>query len=179
MVIMIEGERMKFQDIRQFTAAHYVIDLSWDYLEEWLKSHEDLNLELEPDFQRAHVWDNEKRSKYIEFQLQGGKSGKDIYWNCKGWMNKSEGPLMLVDGLQRITAVRKFLNNDNVTAFGHYFKEFEGHIPNWTGGFKFHINNLSDRKDILTWYIDLNDGGVVHTTEEIDKVKKMLEEETK
>ena len=172
---------MKFNDIRQFTTAHYNIDLSWDYLERWLQQHNEkgLTLELEPDFQRTHVWDREKQSKYIEFQLQGGKSGKDIYWNCKGWQRSYEGPIQLVDGLQRVTAVRKFLDN-KVSVFGDlYFRDFEGIMASWNAGFKFHVNNLGTKKEVLQWYIDLNEGGVVHTSEEIEKVKKMLEEENK
>jgi len=40
---------------------------------------------------------------------------------------------------------------------------------------KMNINGLQTRKELLTWYLDLNDGGTVHTKEELDKVKEMLE----
>lgn len=172
---------MKFNDIKKITQAKYHCDVSWDYLPEWIKSHqEDVTTELEPDFQRAHVWTDEKRIKYVEFQLKGGGSGKDIYWNCPGWMKTGRkqkfGPLQLVDGLQRVTAALKFLNNE-IPAYGYFYKDYEDRISIFEAGFHFHVNDLDDRKDILQWYIDLNDGGVVHTTEEINKVKKMLEEE--
>jgi hypothetical protein len=170
---------MKFQDINKITQARYRVDIPWTYLESWIENHsKDVQTELEPDFQRAHVWTGEKRIKYVENQLRGGRSGKEIYWNCPGWMRMSKihGPLQLVDGLQRITAVRKFINNE-ITAFGYFFKEYEDKLGLSDCNFSFNINDLTKRKDILQWYIDLNDGGVVHTSEEIGKVKKMLEEE--
>lgn len=174
---------MKFQDIRKITQAKYKVDVSWNYLENWIESHkEGVQTELEPDFQRAHVWTDEKRTNFVEFQLKGGTSGKDIYWNCPGWMKVGKkqkfGPLQLVDGLQRITAVLKFLNNE-IPAYDHFYKDYEDELGYFECGFHFHVNDLDDRKDVLAWYIDLNDGGVIHTNEEIEKVKKMLEAEVK
>ena len=43
--------------------------------------------------------------------------------------------------------------------------------------FTWHINDLEDRKAVLQWYLDLNEGGVIHTAEELNKVKKLLDEE--
>lgn len=39
------------------------------------------------------------------------------------------------------------------------------------------VNNLKTREEVLQWYIDFNAGGTVHSKEEIDRVKKLLEEE--
>jgi uncharacterized protein with ParB-like and HNH nuclease domain len=174
---------MKFQDIKKITRAKYRVDVPWDYLPKWIEDHKnDIGIELEPDFQRAHVWTDEKRIKYVEFQLRGGNSGKEIYWNCPGWMkvgkNQKFGPLQLVDGLQRITSALKFLNNE-IPVFGAFRKNYEDKLSLFDVTFIFNVNDLEDRKDVLQWYIDLNDGGVIHTTEEIEKVKKMLEEESK
>lgn len=41
---------------------------------------------------------------------------------------------------------------------------------------KFNINNLQTRKDIIKWYIDYNSAGTYHSKEEIERVKKLLEE---
>ena len=37
------------------------------------------------------------------------------------------------------------------------------------------INNLKTRGQVLEWYLQLNDRGVVHTKEELDKVRRLLE----
>ena len=138
---------------------------------------EDIGLELDPDFQRGHVWSEEQQKRYVEFVLRGGRSAKEIYFNCKGWQREYEGPVVLVDGKQRLEAVRKFLRNELVIFDGKYYKDFEDRLDTIRHSFKFYINDLETRKEVLQWYIDINDGGVVHTTEEIDKVKKLLEKE--
>ena len=105
----------------------------------------------------------------------GGGSGKDIYFNCKGWMGSFDGPMVLVDGQQRINAVLDFLNN-KVKAFGYFYDEYTDKLNSIDQDFIFYVNNLSDYKDVLRWYLALNTGGTIHTKEEIDKVKKMLKE---
>ena len=165
----------KFKDIPEFTSSgNYRVNVGWNYIETWLSCHE--SLDLDPDFQRAHVWTEDKQIAYIEFGLRGGKSGRDIYFNQKGWMGKFEGPLVLVDGKQRLEAVRRFIHNE-IPAFGTFFKDFEDKFPQMRFDFVFHVNDLKTRKEVLQWYIDLNSGGVVHTTEEIEKVKLLLKEE--
>jgi len=166
---------MNFTDIPKLPFASYSVDIDWDYLESWLdkKQHEPYSIEIEPDFQRYHVWNDNQRTSYIEWILRGGFSGRDIFWNCAGWQDNYEGPLQLVDGLQRLTAVRMFLK-DEVKAFGYFRSEFKGRMRMMDCRFKFHINNLKTRKEVLEWYLSINTGGVVHTKQEIDKVRKML-----
>jgi hypothetical protein len=64
------------------------------------------------------------------------------------------------------------------------FKVFESFYGEFTdtprlmqGRFHFHINDLRTRAEVLQWYLDLNTGGTVHSDEEIEKVKKLLERE--
>ena len=40
---------------------------------------------------------------------------------------------------------------------------------------KVHINNLKTKKEVLTWYLEMNTGGTVHTDDELDRVRKMLD----
>lgn len=41
---------------------------------------------------------------------------------------------------------------------------------------RFNVNDLKTEKKVLQWYIDMNAGGTPHTTEEIERVKKMITE---
>lgn len=167
---------MKFKDIKKYTSiGNYQVNQYWPYFEKWLGNHKDI-LELCPDFQRGHVWNEKQQIAYIEYCLRSGTSGKIIYFNCSSWMNKFDTPLQLVDGLQRVTAVKRFLNNE-IKVFGVYYKDFEDSMPYFNGEFIVNINNLQTRAEVLQWYIELNEGGVLHTKEEINKVKKLLKKE--
>lgn len=168
----------KFKDIRRYVSgANYSVTSDWKYLNEALKGYQDMSggfarLDLNPDFQRGHVWNESQQIAYIEYALRGGVSGHDIYLNCKGWNRNYEGPFVIVDGLQRITAVLRFINNE-IPVFGSFYKEFTDRIPH-EGHFTIHINNLETREEVLQWYIQMNDGGTPHSPKEIARVKEML-----
>lgn len=167
---------MKFRSIPQFTfSGNYAVDTSWDYVLDWIKRKQEqmgAKFEIDPDFQRGHVWTEDKQIAYVEFCLRGGTSANSIYWNCVGWMDSFEGPFVLVDGKQRLTAVQRFLNNE-IKAFDCLYKDYEDSLPS-NVGFKMHVNNLKTRKQVLNWYLEMNSGGVVHTQEELDKVRELL-----
>jgi len=169
---------MKLRDIPQFTRAKYEIDVPWSYLQHTLDRYgEDGLLNLDPDFQRAHVWTVDQQIKFVEFSLRGGASARNIYFNCCDWMNGFKGIVELVDGKQRIAAVLAFINNE-IPVFGLLLKDYEeGKLYPFEPSFRFHINDLKTRKEVLQWYLDFNDGGVVHTNDELDKVRKLLAQE--
>lgn len=168
---------MKFRDLPQFTkSAQYSVSIPWEYLERTLESYnEDGKLQLDPEFQRAHVWNQAKQIAYVEFVLRGGKSSRDIYFNMRGWMSTFSGPMYLVDGKQRLESVRAFLRGD-IPVFGAYFAAFEDRLP-LEASFTFQVNDLKNYSEVLQWYLDLNAGGVVHTSEELDKVRAILRAE--
>lgn len=178
------ASKMTWFDIRQFTrAANYNINVSWGYLEQALaRWAEDYTVEIEPEFQRAHVWSDDQRSRYVEYVLRGGKSSRVLHWNCPDFGVGSKDKafnrtITLVDGLQRLTAVRRFLRGE-VRAFGLLCSEFEGKVPAMGYmDFVFAVNDLPTYAEVLEWYIDLNAGGVAHTDDEIARVRTLLEAE--
>jgi len=167
-----------FADIPRFTSwGSYSVNVSWDYVEKTLDEYaKAVRVDLDPDFQRAHVWTAKQQSRYVEYILRGGKSSRDIYWNCKGWHLRMEGPMVLVDGKQRLEAVRKFMAN-KLPAFGSTFSEYTDRMRLIETGFVFHVNDLATRAEVLQWYIDINAGGVAHTEAEIAKVRALLDAE--
>jgi len=94
---------MNYKDIPKFTQpARYQVNSSWRYLEEMLaryneRSTEGLDgLDLNPDFQRGHVWSTDKQIAYVEFCLKGGQSSREILFNHPNWegnMSKDSKPL--------------------------------------------------------------------------------------
>jgi hypothetical protein len=168
---------MHFKDIKPFTrSSSYSVDIGWGFLEAWLENAEKdcADLQLDPEFQRHHVWDDTKRSRYVEYILRGGRSSTDIYFNCANYVgNGKEGPMQLVDGKQRLDAVRRYLRSE-IPAFGILFKDMKGTLRMTGPRFKVHINDLQTQREVLQWYLDLNEGGVAHTPDELNKVRAML-----
>lgn len=169
---------MKLSDIRQFTIdGHYQVNQSWDSIEHWIdRQTKANNLDLNPDFQRAHVWTPQQTS-YVEFCLKGGKHSSLIRFNCSGWLNDFRGPFVLVDGKQRLEAVRKFMRDELPVFDGNTISNFNEQDRETIGrryDLIFAVNNLKTRREVLQWYIDINSSGIIHTPEEIAKVQNLL-----
>lgn len=165
----------RFREIKQYVPdGSYAVDVSWNYLEEHVKKYvEDYNLEVNPDFQRGHVWTEDQQIAFIEFSLRGGKGASDLRFNCDNWMRKNNlRPMVLVDGLQRLTATLRFLHNE-IRAFGYHLDEYEDKLPMMEPAFRVHVNGLATRLEVLEWYIQLNSGGTPHAASEIDRVNMM------
>lgn len=180
---------MKTTDIPKFFAApNYSVQTNWGFLEHWLEElakdalhFKDGGLELDPDFQRGHVWTEDKQIAFVEFCLKGGQSSRTILWNHPNWRGTFQGKMVLVDGKQRLEAVRKFLRNELPIFGGNYLKDFDDPkklLRSSDAYLILSVNNLKTRKEVLEWYLQLNTGGVVHTQEEIDKVKELLKKES-
>jgi uncharacterized protein with ParB-like and HNH nuclease domain len=174
---------MKFSDIKPFTRdGDYEVNIGLKYLETTLKDYEEsYGLELNPDFQRGHVWTEDQQIAFVEFFLKGGKTARVMYFNCPSFsrsIKENDSPMVCVDGLQRLTALRRFLNNE-IKVFGLYLDDFEDKdiMLRKIGNLRFNINNLQTKKEVLQWYLDFNTGGTVHSKEEIERVEKLLEEE--
>ena len=169
----------RFRDVPQFTRnASYRVDVPWDYLKDHMTRSAGYaigGLDIDPDFQRAHVWSERQQVRYVEWILRGGMTGKDLFWNCTGWNGRKSkiGPYVLVDGKQRLTAVLRFLDGE-ITAFGHRISEYTDKPPMLRATFSWWVNDLETRAEVLQWYLDLNGGGVLHTEEELAKVEALL-----
>ena len=180
---------MKSTDIEKYPRSYYSIHSDWRFLEETLKQWDDkkgipgsLGLNLDPEFQRGHVWSEQKQIEFVEYCLMGGESSRIIMFNHPNWQASYEGEMVLVDGKQRLEAVRKFLRNELPIFDGHFFGDFEDKkvlLRDSDAYFIFKVFKLQTNKDVMEFYLKLNSGGVVHTQEELDKVKKMIAMEDK
>lgn len=173
----------RFKDIPQFTSSgsyqvNYPLTSLVKYIEEEVS---DMGLQLNPEFQRGHVWTEEQQIAWIEYHLRGGKSGNTIYLNNPFWnsVNKPKqgeySDYVCVDGLQRITAAQRFIHNE-IKIFGSYFDEYEDKLRLINDNtLILNVNDLKSEKEVLQWYVDMNAGGTPHTSEEIERVKRMIE----
>lgn len=169
----------KFAEIPRFTRdASYAVDYPLDYLIRWIKSEEiESRLQLCPIFQRGHVWTEQQQIAFLEFLLRGGKTGRDLYFNCPSWHRQVKSgnynEFVCVDGLQRITAIQKFLEN-KIQVFRSFYYEYTDKMRFCQDTMRVHINDLKTEEEVLQWYIDLNAGGTPHTNDEIERVRHLL-----
>jgi hypothetical protein len=170
----------RINDIPKLPQAHYEVDVAWEFLEDHLsKFIEAYQLDMNPDFQRGHVWSKQQQIAYVEWILRGGESGKILFFNCLEWnSNKTPGPMVLVDGKQRLAAVLAFLH-DEIPAFGYKLSEYEdkNRLRTHIAGFKFRVASLETRADVLRWYLAINAGGTPHSPAEIARVEALLAQE--
>lgn len=158
-----------------FPRSSWGVDFGFRYLpkavEEWTQEY---GLDLDPDFQRGHVWTVEQQAAFIEYVLSGGPSGRDLYFACEGWSRiELKSRISIVDGKQRLTAVLAFLA-DKLPVRGKLRSEWTGVMRELTGArFRFNVADV-DRAATLRWYLALNAGGTPHTADEIERVRALL-----
>ena len=175
---------MKWRDIPKVERWGKSFTVPWNDLENQLATYEtETGLDLNPDFQRDHVWSRQQQIKYVEYVLRNGNLNRHIIFNCPGFLNTGDsnvtGPMLLIDGKQRLQAARLFIANKLPVFDGLYRKDFT-----WDGSrhlrmppllsFTFYVNDLETRAEVLRFYLDLNTGGVVHSDAEIDRVRQLL-----
>ena len=175
----MEEKYTQFRDIPRFTdIGHYNVDYPLNYFVRWIEDEErEMGLQLNPEFQRGHVWTEQQQVDYIVFLLRGGRSGRDFYFNYPSWhVSVPAGhynDYVCVDGFQRITAIRRFIHNE-IKVFGSYYEEFTDTMRIISDTVHVNINDLKTYPEVLQWYIEMNSGGTPHTSEEIERVKRLL-----
>lgn len=175
----------QFKDIPKFISkGNWACDYSLPFLvttiERWEQGKPGSPpLQLNPDFQRGHVWTRSQQIAYVEFLLRGGTSGREICLNCPSWHFPVEpgayDEFVCVDGLQRLTAIRRFIN-DEIPAFGSKYSEYTDKLRS-INTIRVSINDLKSREEVLRWYLEMNAGGTPHSKKEIQRVRDLLETE--
>lgn len=170
--------------IRPLPASIWATDATLNRVESMLDTfREDYGLDLEPDFQRGHVWNDAQRQRFIEGIFRGTvpQSLQTITLNGAEWEipTPCELPraIQIVDGLQRLTAVRKFMAGE-IKPFDLTIEQLSeaGFSPARVGyRLRFQVFAFRTRRELLQYYLDINAGGVVHSQSEIERVKALLE----
>lgn len=142
------------------------------------QAEDQINLNLDPDFQRGHVWTVDQQGAWLVHFLRGGKNGRRIFFNHPGWQGSYKGVMELIDGKQRLEAVRVFLA-DELKLWGHTYSEL---CPTTEARryllsrntLRLNVNTLPNRAAVLQWYLEMNGGGTPHTTDELTRVRDLL-----
>lgn len=172
----------RYEDIPQFiTDGEWECNFSMNSLyREIQRLVKEENLDLNPDFQRGHVWTEDQQVAWLEFFLAGGKTGRVIYLNNPSWgrsvSKKAYNDFVIVDGKQRLNAISRYLNNE-IKVYGSYANEYTDNPRGILVNLRLNVNSLKTRKEVLKWYLQFNAGGTPHTPEEIERVRQLLEKE--
>ena len=167
------------REIEKFTkSSNYSIHIGWKDIEKWIRTAQrDFGMDLNPDFQRGHIWTTRQKTAYVEFILKGGLGADELKFNCTDWMRgEMKEPLVIVDGLQRLSAVREFTRGE-FPAFGHKIDEWEGIGDPMRYRFTIMINDLETRHEVMKWYLELNGAGTPHTEEDLERVRQLMRKE--
>lgn len=149
--------------------SNYHCDVGIQYLAEHVLHYiETYGLDMNPPFQRSHVWNDAQRVAYMEHILAGGMSGRDIYVNHTQWHTLERGgQCVLVDGKQRLDALLKFVGGE-LTVFGGYRYDQINNIRSHVSSIRWHVNELPTMDEVIEWYLAINARGTPHTYEELD-----------
>lgn len=167
-----------WKDIKQVPISEYCICVDIDQVKDTVQRYIDTHhLNLNPWFQRGHVWTMEQRVKYMEHLLHGNQSANIIMFNKPYWMKWSKKEhhdleMTIIDGLQRLTTVLMFVE-DKLEVFGQVCSQF-GSLRLCPVSLKFAISSIIDEKELVEWYLRLNSAGTIHTEEELQRVKSRL-----
>lgn len=164
-------------------------DVGWPYLEKHLQDDiEETGLDIDPPFQRAHVWSDAQRVAFIEAVICGVSVSNRITIAHVGrraydMANGVEAlHAVLLDGKQRLETIRRFIRGElrvfaGVDGRAEGYTHFEmADTIRRVGRFsvEWRIVVVPTWEDVLRLYILMNGGGTPHTAEELDKVRVML-----
>jgi hypothetical protein len=137
-------------------------------------------LDLNPDYQRGRAWSDDQCARFIGFLAEGGQSPVVFVqrWNTMTGKNDE-----VLDGLQRLTAILRFMNNevpmeltDGTRVYLRDFSADDQRMLTGIAGPNVVIQYVlcETRAAVLQMYIRLNRGGTVHTDAEIERVRGLL-----
>lgn len=176
---------MKIEAI-QFPEPEYQVSVALHRIERWVQDNcfnREFVVDLDPDYQRAHVWTAEQRRAYLEYVLRGGKVSNRIVFTCADGRPSISKLWSLTDGKQRLETVRAFLR-DEIRVFSSSALSTEGYLASEIEdlravGLRFDICvvQVGSRAEQLALYLALNTAGTPHSAEEIARVQAMLDAE--
>lgn len=161
----------KKYDIRTMASGLYgVIELGI--------KHEEDNYII-PKYQRGLVWSLENKQNLIQSIMLGSPIGEFIFAKQEvDEKNDYHVDWTIIDGQQRINALREFVTNQFNDKDSRYFKDYSYRemtylvelFSNFTA---MYIQDLSEPAQVEV-YLAKNTGGVVHSKEELQKAKNYL-----
>jgi len=159
------------------------VDIDWRSLALYVREGRDRQgepnpMNLNPDYQRGPVWDEQRQRRFIGHCLEGGRQQSMYVQRDETYADLTEE---VIDGQQRLRAIAAFIYGEIPGEVYH-----EGQWQElWYRDFN-EVDRTSlrlssrvvygdwPREERLKFYLRLNSGGVAHTEEELDRVRALL-----
>lgn len=138
-------------------------------------------------YQRGFVWTLEQKQLLIESIYKGINCGvilvrKRSWKELESLVDKGETELSftdIVDGKQRLNAIKEFLNDEIPDMHGNYFSDLSDYAQNKFGDHQLfqyaEMENATD-EEVLYQFLKMNHEGVPQSKEHLDFVAKLLNE---
>ena len=153
---------------------------SWS-IRELVRLVEGGEIDLDPPYQRDHVWTQTHQEKFLGFFLEGGEPPA-LYIRGLEYENTSDSQkgFEVIDGKQRVTALIRWWNNEIpallISGRQVWKSEFDDTELRQLNNFRIRsVHLVGTDREIMEVYLRLNGSGIVHTNEELDKVRKLIE----
>jgi len=154
----------------------YGVDIPFDYLPDSLERFE---VDLDPAYQRDHVWTVEQQEAFAGAFLENSRALPSLILNFVNGQDRR--PTEVVDGKQRITALLAFRNGEIIAKCpcGMNFcideiRQNEAAMRE-VGMFSMHWDFVAlPQKQVMRYYLRLNAGGTIHTKAELDRVRDLI-----
>ena len=159
------------------------VDLDWRSLALYVREGRDRSgepypMNLNPDYQRGPVWDEQRQRRFIGHCLEGGRQQPMYVQRDSTYTDLTEE---VIDGQQRLRAIAAFIYGEIPGEVYHegrwqelWFKDFN-EVDRASHRLSSRIVYGDwPREERLRFYLRLNSGGVAHTEEELDRVRALL-----
>ena len=150
------------------------VDVAWKHIKDSA-----YNFTTDVDYQRDHVWTQEHRENFVGFVLSGGES-PPLWANVRTIDRECTE---ILDGKQRMTSAIMWLDGeicgrlpDGREVWYADLNEVSKRLMNIHVSFEIRLVDLP-RNKVLELYLKLNSAGVVHTEEELERVRQLLDQE--
>lgn len=162
---------------RSVPDCSYHVNVGLGFMLESLKQYD---VDLNPEYQRDYVWNEEQQTIFMGSLLRAPRLIPPLWFR---WTDKKfrHSDSEVLDGKQRIKAATRWLNNEIPAVFTTgdiiWYSDL-GDIGrrNVYNNVMFSWNFVDlSIKDTYKFYLLLNSGGTKHTPEELAKVRKLLE----
>ena len=133
-------------------------------------------IDMDPDYQRGYVWDQEDKEKLIDSIFNNIDIGKFVFIH-KRYSSSNEPLYEILDGKQRVTTLCEFYEN-KFPYKDRYFNDLSDkdrwHFLEY--GISVAEVEEADKKTILKYFLMLNTGGKPMDEKHLNKVKEMIQD---
>jgi len=157
--------------------THYAIDQPLGRIENLMTSY---NVDLDPDYQRGYVWNQEQQEKFVGALIESPENISPIILN---FTKKNKAACEVVDGKQRLVACLRWIRGEikAVCPCGTDVRyadldEVDMRAIGMCISLRCKWVTLS-KSDVMKYYLRLNSGGTIHTEDELDRVRKLIKKE--